>query len=149
RVIARRVSVNIGIATVNRDVILCDRYTILVAGFAAGSDLDRLVFWRLEISGGAVMSSRKKKKKKDRCPRSHGAPRRYRRANVLKRRKGPSRTGVYALPGKEERSRPRRSSPPVCWLSPQARTKSCELTGGFDDPGTVPVSNAFAAVLSF
>jgi len=58
-------------ATVNRDVILGDRDTILVAGFAAGSNLDRLVIRRLEISGGAAMSSRKKKKKKDRCPRSH------------------------------------------------------------------------------
>src|SRR4029077_16032050 len=132
----------------NRDVILGDRDTILVAGFAAGSNLDRLAIRRLEISSGAVMSSRKKKKKKDRCPRSHGALARYRRAKVLQRRKGPSRTGVYALPGKAERSRQRRVSPPVCWLRPQASTNACELTGGFDDPGSVPVSKAFAAVMS-
>src|SRR6266699_1538789 len=74
RVIARRVSVNVGIATVNRDVIPGDRDTILVAGLAGGSDLDRLVFWRLDINGGAATSSHKKNKKKDCCPRSHGAP---------------------------------------------------------------------------
>src|SRR5207248_828334 len=142
------VSVNVGIATVNRDVIPGDRDTILVAGFAAGSDLDRLVFWRFDINRAATPSSRKKKEKKDRCPRSHGAPARYRRAKVLQRRKGPSRTGLYALPGKAERSRPRRVSPPVCWLRPQASTNACELTGGFDDPGSVPVSKAFAAVMS-
>ena len=32
-------------------------------------------------------SVRKKKKEKDRCPRSHGAWRRYRRGKVLQRRK--------------------------------------------------------------
>src|SRR6266513_4677389 len=131
----------------NRDIISGDGDTVLVASFAGGSDLDRLVFWRLDINGAAP-GSRKKKQKKDRCPRSHGAPRRYRRAKVLQRRKGPSRTGVYALPGKAERSRPRRVSPPVCWLRPQASTNACELTGGFDDPGSVPVSKAFAAVMS-
>src|SRR6266566_6695708 len=71
----------------NRDIISGDGDTVLVASFAGGSDLDRLVFWRLDINGAAP-SSRKKKKKKDRCPRSHGAPRRYRRAKVLQRRKG-------------------------------------------------------------
>src|SRR6266536_6558705 len=73
RVIARRVGVNVGIAKMNRDVISGDGDTVLVAGFAGGSDLDRLVFWRLDING-AASSSRKKEKKKDRCPRSHGAP---------------------------------------------------------------------------
>src|SRR5438128_11300260 len=72
RVIARRVSVNVGIAAMNRDIILGDGDTVLVAGFAGGSDLDRLVFWRLDINGAAPSS--RKKKKKDRCPRSHGAP---------------------------------------------------------------------------
>src|SRR6266536_2806927 len=86
RVIARRVGVNVGIAKMNRDVISGDGDTVVVAGFAGGSDLDRLVFWRLDING-AASSSRKKEKKKDRCPRSHGAPRRYRRATVLQRRK--------------------------------------------------------------
>src|SRR5437879_9886301 len=73
RVIARRVSVNVGIATMNRDIISGDGDAILVASFAGGSDLDRLVFWRLDINGAAP-SSRKKKKKKNRCPRSHAAP---------------------------------------------------------------------------
>ena len=74
RVIARRVSVNVRISNMNRDIITGDGDTVLVAGFAGGSDLDRLVFWRLEIDGAAATSSRKQKKKKNRCPRSHGAP---------------------------------------------------------------------------
>src|SRR5436309_13279862 len=82
RVIACRVGVNIGIATMNRDIISGDGDTVLVASFAGGSDLDRLVFWRLDINGAAP-GSRKEKQKKDGCPRSHGAPRRYRRAKVL------------------------------------------------------------------
>src|SRR4029077_10131328 len=67
-------------------------------------NLDRLVIRRLEINGGAAISSHTKKKKKDRCPRSHGAPERYRRAKVLQRRKGPSRTGVCCVPGKQGRA---------------------------------------------
>jgi len=58
----------------NRDIISRDGDTVLVAGLAGGSDLDRLVFWRLDINGGAATSSHKKNKKKDCCPRSHGAP---------------------------------------------------------------------------
>src|SRR5437588_12458439 len=73
RVIARGVSVNVGMATMNRDIISGDGDAILVASFAGGSDLDRLIFWRLDINGAAP-SSRKKKKKKNRCPRSHAAP---------------------------------------------------------------------------
>src|SRR5213595_1381828 len=73
RVIARRVGVNVGIAAMNRDIISRDGDTVLVAGLAGGSDLDRLVFWRLDINGAAP-GSRKKKQKKDGCPRSHGAP---------------------------------------------------------------------------
>src|SRR5947208_15278437 len=87
QVIARGVSVNIGIAKMNRDVISGDCDTVLVAGFVGGSNLDRLVFRRFEINGGAAMSSRKKEKEKDRCPRSHGALERYRRARGLQRRK--------------------------------------------------------------
>src|SRR5437773_6177637 len=147
RVIARRVSVNVGIAAMNRDIISGDGDTVLVASFAGGSDLDRLVFWRLDINGAAP-GSRKKKQKKKRCPRSHGAPRRYRRAKVLKRRKGPSRTGVYIFPGKAGRSRLRRVNPPVCWLRPQASTNARESIDGFQDPGSVPASNALAAVMS-
>src|SRR2546423_45208 len=102
RVVAGRVSVNVGIAQVNRDIIPGDGDTIFVAGFAGGSDLDRLVFRRLEINSGAAMSSRKQKKEKDRCLRSHGALERYRRAKVLQRRKGPSRTDVCCgFPEKE------------------------------------------------
>src|SRR5438445_12476390 len=130
RVIARRVSVNVGIAAMNRDIIPGNGDTVLVAGFAGGSDLDRLVFWRLDINGDAATSSHKKNKKKDCCPRSHGAPRRYRRAKALQRRKGPSRfrlggaysserTGVYMLLGKAGQSRLRRVIPPVCWSRPQ------------------------------
>lgn len=74
RVIARRVSVDVGIAAMNRDIISGDGDTVLVAGLAGGSDLDRLVFGRLDINGVAATSSRKKKQKKDGCPRSHGAP---------------------------------------------------------------------------
>src|ERR1700730_13456501 len=73
RVIARQVSVNVGIATMNRDIIAGDGDAILVASFAGRSNLDRLGLWRLDINGAAP-SSRKKKKKKNRCPRSHAAP---------------------------------------------------------------------------
>src|SRR5437764_14832030 len=74
RVIARRVSVNVGIAAMNRDIIPGNGDTVLVAGFAGGSDLDRMVFWRLDINGGAATSSHKKTKKKDYCTHSHDAP---------------------------------------------------------------------------
>jgi len=103
RVIARRVSVNVGIAAMNRDIISGDGDTVLVAGLAGGSDLNRLVFWRLDINGAAP-SSRKKKKKKDRCPRSHGAPRRYRRAKVLQRRKAASPPSMAS--GRKANSQP-------------------------------------------
>src|SRR2546423_2366546 len=73
RVVAGRVSVNVGIAQMNRDIIPGDGDTIFVAGFTGGSNLDRLIFRRFEINSGAAMSSPKKKKEKDRCPRSHGA----------------------------------------------------------------------------
>src|SRR5207249_11262614 len=73
RVIARRVSVNVGIAAMNRDIISRDGDTVLVAGLAGGSDHDRVVFWRLDINGGVATSSHKKNKKKDCRPRSYGA----------------------------------------------------------------------------
>src|ERR1700704_5789529 len=104
RVVAGRVRVNVGIAKMNRDIISGDGDTVFVVSFASGSNLDRLIFWRLDINGAAP-SSRKKKKKKKRArpeqqkkkkkknprPASPCRARRYRRAKVWKRRKGPSR----------------------------------------------------------
>src|SRR6267143_3324895 len=142
RVVAGRVSVNIGIAQMNRDIISGDGDTIFVAGFAGGSNLDRLIFRRLEINGGAGMSSRKKKKEKDGCLRSHGALERYRRAKVLQRRKALS-SGPQHL-GRDKC----RVNPPVCWLRPQASTNARESTDGFNDAGSVPVSKALAAAMS-
>ena len=86
RIVLGGIGVDVGIANMNGDIVAGEGDSVFVTGLARGSNLDRLVLRRLDINGVAA-SSRKKKTKKDRCPRSHGAWRRYRRGKVLQRRK--------------------------------------------------------------
>ena len=88
RVVLGGIGVDVGIANMNGDIVTGVSDSVLVTGFARRSNLNRLVLRRLDIDGAAA-SSCKKKTKKDRCPRSHGARRRYRRGKVLQRRKDP------------------------------------------------------------
>ena len=79
------ISINVAISEVNRDIVVGDGYTILISGFAAGSNLDGKIVWRCEF--GPRPTRRGKQKDNQRELLRHRNAEGYRSKGLLQRQK--------------------------------------------------------------